>query len=48
MKEYEITVKVEVPDNFDEEGISINIEEALDEHPDFDFSGIINIVEVTE
>ena len=47
MAVYEVTVIVTAPDNFDEEGVLINVEEALNEHPDFDNAEVINIDNVS-
>ena len=44
---YEVTVIVSVPDNFDEEGIKINVEEVLNEHPDFENAEVIRIEDIS-
>ena len=44
---YEVTVVIAVPDNFDDEGIKINVEESLNEHPDFENVEVIKIEDIS-
>ena len=45
MAVYKVTVILNVPDNFDEEGVTVNVEESLNENPDINNAEVIEVTE---